>query len=136
MMTYKMKRLLFISCIVIFSALSVAQTESKSQPSSKTAKPRKGAMSGVSKFAPKSQNAVPDLDQRLAKYKRVEMPFEATKLSARERQLVQKLVEASHYIEDIYWRQSDPEGLALYQRLKTSSLPEDKKVVRFLTING
>ena len=49
---------------------------------------------------------------------------------------MQKLVEASHYIEDIYWRQSDPEGLALYQRLKKSPRPEDKKVVRFLTING
>jgi hypothetical protein len=93
-------------------------------------------MSGVSRFAPKSPNAVPDLDQRLAKYKRVQMPFDATKLSARERQLVQKLVEASHYIEDIYWRQSDPEGLALYLRLKSSPRPEDKKVVRFLTING
>src|SRR5262249_15792207 len=110
--------------------------QSKPQPSGKKAKPRRGAMSGVSKFAPKSLNAAPDLDQRLAKYKRVQMPFDASKLSARERQLVEKLGEASHYVEDIYWRQSDPEGLALYQRLKTSSLPEDKKVVRFLTING
>src|SRR5215813_7233421 len=136
MMTYKMKRLLFISWIVIFSALGLAQTELKSQSSAKTAKPRRRAMSGVSKFAPTSLNVVPDLDQRLAKYKRVQMPFDATKLSAKERQLVEKLVEASHYIEDIYWRQSDPEGLALYQRLKNSPGPEDKKVVRFLTING
>ena len=93
-------------------------------------------MSGVSKFAPASLNVAPDLDQRLAKYKRVEMPFDLKKLSQREGQLVQKLVEASHYIEDIYWRQSDPEGLALYLRLKSSPRPEDKKVVRFLTING
>src|SRR5947208_3053724 len=64
------------------------------------------------------------------------MPFNAAKLSARERQLLQKLVEASHYIEDIYWRQSDPEGLALYQQLKNSPRAQDKKRVRYLTING
>ncbi len=92
-------------------------------------------MSGVSKFAPQ-MNVVPDLDVRLAKYKVVKMPFDASELSPRERQMVQKLVEASQYIEDIYWRQNDPEGLALYLRLKNSSKPADKKIVRFQTING
>lgn len=131
-----MQKLFFVSSVLIFSVIGLAQTGPQSQTSPKAAKPRTRTMSGVSKFAPKSLNTVPDLDQRLAKYKRVEMPFDASKLTARERQLVQKLVEASHYIEDIYWRQSDPEGLALYQRLKGSTRPEDKKVLRYLTING
>ncbi|HEX6466370.1 MAG TPA: Zn-dependent hydrolase [Terriglobales bacterium] len=93
-------------------------------------------MSGVSKFAPKSLATVPDLDERLMKYKRVRMAFNAARLSPRERQMVQKLVEASHSIEDIYWRQSDPQGLALYERLKNSSRPADRKIVRYLIING
>jgi len=136
MLVVMMKNAFPLFLILIFTMAGFTQSGPKSQTSGKTATQRTRTMSGVSKFAPKSLNVVPDLDQRLAKYKRVEMPFDASKLSARERQLVQKLVEASHYIEDIYWRQADPEGLALYQRLKSSTRPEDKKVVRHLTING
>ncbi len=77
-----------------------------------------------------------DLDQRLAKFRRVRMPFRSAGLSARERQLVTKLVEASHYLEDIYWRQSDPAGLALYSSLAGSKNAEDAKLRRFLFING
>jgi hypothetical protein len=74
--------------------------------------------------------AAATLDDRLAKWKPVDMPFTATGLSARERQMVEKLVEASQYLDDIYWRQSDPEGLALYKSTK------DAKVKRLLMING
>ena len=72
----------------------------------------------------------PDIDQRLARWQQVQMPFNSSGLSARERQLVQKLVEASQYLDDIYWRQSDPEGLALYKSTK------DPKLRRLLMING
>ena len=44
--------------------------------------------------------------------------------------MVEKLVEASQYLDDIYWRQSDPEGLALYKSTK------DPKLRRLLMING
>jgi len=77
-----------------------------------------------------------DLDQRLAKFRRVPMPYHSEHLSARERQMVAKLVEASQYLENIYWRQSDPEGLALYQSLASSSKEEDKKLRRLLFIHG
>jgi hypothetical protein len=70
------------------------------------------------------------LDERLAKWKPVEMPFRSAGLSARERQMVAKLVDASQYLDDIYWRQSDPEGLELYK--KTT----DPKLKRLLMING
>src|SRR5580765_3029186 len=74
--------------------------------------------------------ATSDLDQRLAKWQPVKMPFNASGLSARERQMVQKLVEASHYLDSIYWRQSDPEGLALYKSAR------DAKLKRLLLIHG
>jgi hypothetical protein len=79
---------------------------------------------------------VPDLAERLAKWKPVEMPFHSDRLTARERQEVEKLVEACRYLEDIYWRQSDPEGLTLYQELAGSQTPRDLKLRRFLFING
>jgi hypothetical protein len=70
------------------------------------------------------------LDERLAKWKPVEMPYRSAGLSARERQMVDKLVEASQDLDNIYWRQSDPEGLALYKST------HDPKLKRLLMING
>jgi hypothetical protein len=78
----------------------------------------------------------PDLDARMAKFKPLDMPLNRSGLSARELHLVQKLVHASNAIEQIYWRQSDPEGLALYAKLEKSQDPLDQKVLRFLKING
>jgi hypothetical protein len=71
-----------------------------------------------------------NLDERLAKWKPVEMKFDSSRFSARERQLVEKLVEATRYLDDIYWRQSDPAGLALYKSTR------DPKLKRMLMING
>jgi hypothetical protein len=79
---------------------------------------------------------VPDLPQRLAKFRRVQMPFNSAKLTARERQLVMKLVEAHHALENVFWRQSDPEGLALYLSLEGSTHPEDRQLRHYLWINA
>jgi hypothetical protein len=78
----------------------------------------------------------PDLDARLAKFQPIDMPFSRSGLSDREQQMVSKLVDAANRIEQIYWRQSDPEGLKLYVRLEKSADPLDKKVLRFMKING
>src|SRR5437868_6610064 len=63
----------------------------------------------------------PDVAAQAAKWKRVEIPYNDKALSARERQMVEKLVEASQYINRIYWRQSDPQGLQLYLALEPSA---------------
>src|SRR5919109_258358 len=78
---------------------------------------------------------VPDIAQRVAKFKPVEMPFNSQGLSPRERQLVEKFVEASHYVEAIYWRQNDPEALALYQQLAGSKEERDQLVRKYIFIN-
>ena len=49
--------------------------------------------------------AAPDLAKRLARYRRVEMPFQSKGLTAREREMVVTLADAAGYLEDIYWRQ-------------------------------
>ena len=86
--------------------------------------------------APVNARVATDLDQRLAKFRRVQMPFQSAGLTAREQKLVRKLVEACGYLESIYWRQSDPEGLTLYQSLANSTSPRDRKLRRLLWINA
>ena len=90
---------------------------------------------GTSRYA-KAEYVVPDLAERLAKYKRVEIHFDQSKLSAQEQKMIDKLVEASRDLDDTYWRQSDPAGLALYKSLENSKAPNDVKLRRFLMING
>jgi Peptidase family M49 len=81
-------------------------------------------------------HVVPDLDQRLAKFRRVEMPFHSAGLTAREVKMVDKLVDASRYLEQIYWRQIDPDGLALYESLASSQNLQDEMLRRYLWINA
>jgi hypothetical protein len=69
-------------------------------------------------------------DVALAKWQPLKMPYRSAGLSARERQMIDKLVEASRYLENIFWRQSDPEGLRLY---KTTN---DPRLKRLFLVNG
>jgi hypothetical protein len=63
-----------------------------------------------------------DVAARLAKWKNVDMPFHSEGLTAKEKQMVEKLVEACRLLDDVYWRQSDLEGLTLYQSTKDPAL--------------
>jgi hypothetical protein len=77
-----------------------------------------------------------NIGAQLAKFRRIDIPFSTAGLSDREVKLVQKLVEASRYIESIFWRQSDPEALRLYQGLAPCTSQSDQQLRRFLLING
>ena len=79
---------------------------------------------------------VPDLAERVAKFKLVHMPFNSQGLSAREKQMVNKLVDASGLLDCIYWRQIDPTGLKLYLLLANTNNPREELVRRYLKING
>jgi hypothetical protein len=73
---------------------------------------------------------------QLAKFRQVRMPAATDGLTPREKQIVQKLVEASRLIESIYWRQSDRAGLALYKGLAGCAGKTDRDIRHFLVING
>ena len=73
---------------------------------------------------------------QLSKFRRIETPFVTTRLSAREVKLVRKLVEAGQHLESIYWRQSDPAALTLYNGLEGCKSAADQQLRRFLLING
>ena len=107
------------------SLFAFAQTNHK--PSiSRTTKPMRSAQIQV----------VPDLTSRLAKFRQVHMPFHSAGLTTREQKMISKLVDASRYLDDIYWRQVDAEGLELYQSLEGSKNPKDVELRRYLWING
>ena len=79
---------------------------------------------------------VPDLERRLARFRQVHMPFDASRLTAREQKMIAKLVDACRYLDDIYWRQVDPDGLELYQSLESKADRQDVDLRRYLWING
>jgi hypothetical protein len=78
----------------------------------------------------------PDLEHRLAKFREVQMPFDRSGLSAREQKMIEKLVDACHYLDDIFWRQVDSEGLLLYRSLEDKTSKHDVELRRYLWING
>jgi hypothetical protein len=82
------------------------------------------------------KSVAPDLSRRVARFKAVRMPFDAAGLSVRERQMVDQLVIACRYLESMYWRQSDPDGLALYKALENVATPLARDTRHYLLING
>jgi len=121
-----MKRiLLLLLAVVMVQGIGSSQTRRRPRRARKAARP--AASAGL--------KVAPDIAARVAKFKPVEMPLPAG-LSPRERRLVNKLVEASHYLEDIYWRQSDPEALSLYQQLAASKSRRDQMLRRYVFINA
>jgi Peptidase family M49 len=78
----------------------------------------------------------PDLDQRLTRFKRVEMPFDLGRLSAREKVLLTELIAASRDLEQIYWRQNSPADIEIYKSLASSTEPRARALRRYLWLNG
>src|SRR3954451_6164764 len=97
--------------VVVAAGVSIAAVVAPREPSPRDATP----------IAPPSCTNHPapteNLAAQLAKFRPVQMPFSTTGLSTREVQMVRKLVEAGQYLESAFWRESDPEGLRLYQTL-------------------
>ena len=115
--------------IILILLMSISSFAQRKKTRSMTGSAAKGPVSAGLKVAP-------DLDKRLAKFRRVRMPFNRTGLTVREQKLVRKLVEACGYLASIFWRQSDPEALALYQSLAASTNPRDVKLRTYLKLNA
>jgi hypothetical protein len=104
--------------------------------SSQTVHPPKTGSSPAKGTEYADLHVVPDLDQRLARFREVEMPFHSVGLSPRQRKMVGKLVDASRNLEEIFWRQIDPDGLTLYESLQGNKNPQDEALRRYLWINA
>ena len=77
-----------------------------------------------------------DVPERVAKWKKVEAHFSPEGFTPRELTLVHDLVAACQDLEKIYWRQSDPEDLDLYDSLRASAQPLERAAAHLLWING
>jgi hypothetical protein len=119
--------------LLIFSLTMVSASAQKIY---KPKAPRVMTGSAARGAASAGMHVAPDLDPRLARFRRVRMPFQSAGLNAREQKLVNKLVDASRYLEEIFWRQIDPEALTIYQSLAGSKSPRDQKLRRYLWINA
>jgi len=84
---------------------------------------------------PANLKVVPDLAERVAKFRRVQMPM-PTGLTETEQKMVDKLVEACRDLENVFWRQNDPDALGLYQSLVTKTSQRDVLLRRYLWINA
>lgn len=89
-----------------------------------------------SSFAADPKQVVPDIEERLARFRPIEMPFTFEGLTPRERTVVRELIAASQELEQAYWRQNHPEDIALFKSLRGASDPKMKALRRYLWING
>src|SRR5215470_17251448 len=119
------RHLLLLLPLAFFSSMLFAQAGRRAAPAPKTA----------DKCVIDEPIHV-DLTEAVAKFKLVSMPFSVNGLSPQEQKMAYKLVEASRFLGSIYWRQSDPKGLALYVRLTGCNQVVAQKLRRFLMING
>src|SRR5882724_2441050 len=78
----------------------------------------------------------PDIEQRLARFKPVEMPFTYEGMSAHERTVVNELIAACRDLENIYWRQNNPDDIALYNATAHATDAKVKAFHHYLWING
>ncbi len=126
-----MKNLGWLASLLLIFPMpsSQAQTKAERQHTYMVGSAAKGS-------EPAGLVVAPDLSRELAKFREVRMPYNSSRLSARERRMVGKLVDASRYLEDIYWRQSDPEGLNLYLSLVGKTNLKDVQLRRYLWINA
>ena len=117
------------ACVALITAAQAQQKSSVLRP--------EGASAGQAVDVNAALKTVaPDLDARLARFKPVKMPYNGAALSMRERQMVDQLVIALRQFENMFWRQSDPEGLALYKALEKVNTPLAQKTRHYLWING
>ncbi|HEY0529633.1 MAG TPA: hypothetical protein VGD02_12470, partial [Gemmatimonadaceae bacterium] len=118
--------------IAILLAAGLASAATPQSPQASVGAPRQTAAPTCATQPAPTEN----LAAQLAKFRPVQMPFSTRGLSAREVQMVRKLVEAGEDLESIFWRQSDPEGLALYQALANCPGANEKNIHHYLLING
>ena len=77
----------------------------------------------------------PDVPQRVAQLPKTVIDYERTLLNDEERQVVQKLIEASQFIDEIYWLQVSEENPALRERLAKGTSPLERAGYDYFLIN-
>ncbi len=77
----------------------------------------------------------PDIAERLAKYSPTEIAFDKSTLNEEDRKVLDKMVRAARFMDDIFWKQTDPAGLPLKEALQKSREPWAPDYLHFVKIN-
>jgi len=78
---------------------------------------------------------LPDIQKRLAKYAPTEITCDEKILNEEQKRVLEKLILAAKYMDNIFWKQAYHEGLALKKELERSTSAADKDYLHFLKIN-
>lgn len=73
--------------------------------------------------------------ERVAMFADVDIAVDLSMLSERERKLVAKLVEAGRLVDEIFWRQSSHDAIAIRDSLMASKDPAVKDLLAYVMIN-
>ncbi len=76
-----------------------------------------------------------DIKKKLTKYVPIEIVYNKKVLSDEDAKVLEKLIEASRLVDNIFWEQSYKDGLNLKKELEKSKSPEDRDYLHFLKIN-
>ncbi len=79
--------------------------------------------------------AMADIQERLAKYARVEVSSDEPGLSEGQRAVLGKLIAAARLMDEIFWTQASSDGLAWLAELAGGRDELERLRLRFLTIN-
>ncbi len=126
-----MRKLLF-ACTILSSACQTATTiDTMSKPPATTT-PATAPVVAESKLA-----VAPDVARRVTQFPRTTIDYDRSLLNDKERQVVAKLIEASKYLDEIYWRQVSEQNPRLRTQLQrqSSASPTDRAAYDYFIIN-
>jgi hypothetical protein len=76
-----------------------------------------------------------DIQARLSRYVTVEIAPDLSGLSGKEKEVLKLLVEAGKAADEVFWKQTSPDAVALREKLAKSDNPNDKLFYEFLSLN-
>ncbi|MGZ8852668.1 MAG: dipeptidyl-peptidase 3 family protein, partial [Thermoanaerobaculia bacterium] len=110
-----MRKLLLLVALFSLACQTTGTTDTMSKPPATTT-PSTTPVATTSKLS-----VLPDVTERVNKLPRTVIDYDRSLLNDNERQVIAKLIEASKYIDEIYWRQVSEENPSLRTRLQRQS---------------
>lgn len=78
---------------------------------------------------------VTDIKERVAQYAPTEISYDENLLNVGQKKVLEKLVRAAKYVDNIFWKQASHRGLKIREDIKNSKHPEAKQYLHYMDIN-
>jgi len=113
---------LAVGLALVFMAACQAEPE----PAPQVAEPEEGNQ---------TMTTTHSVTEALAQYVPVRLEYDASGLSDKERQIIQKLIQAAKYIDEIFWRQAYHRNVELREQLSRATDPAGQDLFRYFLVN-